>query len=97
MQARDCTQLYAWASEYGWDFLYLKPLFFISSFKLYLCGSISYKLYVVKHMIRNSYRILVGNLKGSVRVADISLYMAIIIKYIFKKSGMKICLVISKW
>jgi len=74
-----------------------KLLFFISSFKFYLCDSISYKFYVVKYAIGMYYRILVGNLKGSVQVADISLCKTLIMKYIFEKLGIKICLVISKW
>jgi len=48
-------------------------LFLISSFKDYLRESISYKCYVIKYMIRNYYRILLGNLEGSIHVPDISL------------------------
>ena len=61
-----------------------KLLFLISFFKHYFCGSISYEFYVVKYMIRKYYRNIVGNLKGRFQVADISLGMTIIMKYIFK-------------
>jgi hypothetical protein len=74
-----------------------KLLFFISSFKDFLCDSISYKFYIVKYMIRKYYRILVGNLKGSVHAVDITLCKIVIMKYIFENLGVKICLVISKW